>query len=121
MLLNNFFKILKQEAEPGSVKAVISFDRAHPIFAGHFPGHPVVPGVTMVQALREIMELQTSSKLGIATGDNLKFLAIINPEEHHEVSVAITYTKSERTYSLSATLLAGTVTFFKFKGTFQEL
>jgi 3-hydroxyacyl-[acyl-carrier-protein] dehydratase len=121
MLLNNFFKILQQNAEPGSVKAVISFERTHPIFAGHFPGHPVVPGVTMIQALREIMEVQTSSKLGITTGDNLKFLSIINPEEHHEVEVVITYTKSERTYSLNATLLAGTVTFFKFKGTFQEL
>jgi 3-hydroxyacyl-[acyl-carrier-protein] dehydratase len=121
MLLNSFFTILKQESDSGSVKALISFDKSHPIFNGHFPGHPVVPGVTMVQILREIMEIQTGKKLKISTGDNLKFLAVINPEEHHQVEVVISYSIKENTYSLNATLSAGPVTFFKFKGTFQEI
>jgi 3-hydroxyacyl-[acyl-carrier-protein] dehydratase len=121
MLLNSFFTILKQESDNGGVKALISFENSHPIFSGHFPGHPVVPGVTMVQILREIMEIQIGRKLRISTGDNLKFLAVINPEEHDQVEVVISYSLSERTYSLNATLCAGPVTFFKFKGTLQEI
>ena len=120
MLLNSFFAILKQESENGTVRALISFDKSHPIFKGHFPGHPVVPGVTMVQILREIVEIQTGSKLKISTGDNLKFLAVINPEEHHEVEIVISYVISGNTYTLNATLSAGPVTFFKFKGTLQK-
>lgn len=121
MLLNNFFKIISQQVEPGTVKAVVSFEKNHPIFSGHFPGHPVVPGVTMIQTLRELMELHTDRKLRIVTGDNIKFLAIINPEEHREVEVVMTYVQTGDSYTVNATLLAGPVTFFKFKGSFQAV
>jgi 3-hydroxyacyl-[acyl-carrier-protein] dehydratase len=120
MLLNKFYTLVTQESQGGKVKAVISFTRSHPIFDGHFPGHPVVPGVCMIQILREIMEIEVAHKLRIRFGDNLKFLAIINPEQHKEVEVRIDYSGD---YSLivNATLEAGEVTFFKFKGTFEKI
>ena len=121
MLLNSFYKILKRESGAGSVNAVISFDKEHPIFRGHFPGHPVVPGVCMIQTLRELMELETDKKLRIATGDNLKFLAIINPEEHHSVDVGINYSVNGDIYTINASLSAPQSVFFKFKGTFTIL
>jgi 3-hydroxyacyl-[acyl-carrier-protein] dehydratase len=121
MLLNKLYTLRKQESENGKVTALISFNKAHPIFEGHFPGHPVVPGVCMMQILREIMEIEVGQKLRITLGDNLKFLAIINPEEHHEVEVVLSYTPVDTSLNVNATLQAGTVTFFKFKGTFKKI
>jgi 3-hydroxyacyl-[acyl-carrier-protein] dehydratase len=121
MLLNHFYTLLKQESEGGKVTAKISFDKSHKIFDGHFPGHPVVPGVCMMQILREVMEVEVGQKLRIIKGDNMKFLAIINPEENQEVEVAIAHTVADDMINLNATILSGAVTFFKFKGTFQKL
>jgi 3-hydroxyacyl-[acyl-carrier-protein] dehydratase len=120
MLLNKFYTLNKQESENGKVTALISFNSAHPIFEGHFPGHPVVPGVCMIQILREIMEVEVAHKLRISLGDNLKFLSIINPAEHNEVEVLISFT-GNGTLNIIATLQAGAVIFFKFKGTFEKI
>lgn len=120
MFKDKLYTVLGSESEGQSVKARISFDRSHPIFDGHFPGHPVVPGVCMMQILKEVMEDHTTQKLQITNGDNMKFLAIINPDENKEVNVDISYTDSEGRYLVTGSLQAGPVTFFKFKGTFQK-
>ena len=97
------------------------FDRSHPIFEGHFPGHPVVPGVCMMQILREVLEDHVAERLRIARGDNMKFLAIINPDENQEVEVDLSYSVADDSYSVSASILNASTTFFKFKGTFQKV
>lgn len=121
MLLNSFYSLLEKNNEDGNLTARISFEKSHPIFAGHFPGHPVVPGVCMIQILREVLQVETGRKLMISAGENIKFLSIINPEEHREVEVVLNYTQTDNAFNVNATLLSGPVTFFKFKGTFREL
>lgn len=121
MLLDKFYTLQTARQENGAVNAAISFHRSHPIFDGHFPGHPVVPGVCMIQIVREIMEKETASRLKIATGENIKFLAVINPDENKEVDVAITFSPSEKGFAINATILSGEVTFFKFKGTLERV
>jgi 3-hydroxyacyl-[acyl-carrier-protein] dehydratase len=121
MLLNKLYTLTKQESENGKVSAMISFNRAHPIFEGHFPGHPVVPGVCMMQIVREIMEIEVGQKLRLALGDNLKFLSIINPDEHRDVEVDVAFSTVNNTLNINATLHSGAVTFFKFKGAFEKV
>ena len=42
------------ECEPGaSITAELDVDPALPLFAGHFPGHPVLPGVIIMEALAQ--------------------------------------------------------------------
>lgn len=120
MLLNTFYTIANQEFAADKLQATIVFNRGHKIFDGHFPGLPVVPGVTMMQIVREVTELAVNRKLRIATGDNMKFMAVINPDERAEVSLTITLKADNGSYPVNATLYAGDVTFFKFKGTLQE-
>jgi 3-hydroxyacyl-[acyl-carrier-protein] dehydratase len=119
MLQNDFYHIVRQSGEEGTVHATVSYHAGHKIFKGHFPGLPVVPGVCMMQTVRELMENFAGSKMKIVSGDNLKFLAIINPEQHNEVDIDIQYNRSGNDYLLNATLSSGTTTFFKFKGTLQ--
>lgn len=120
ILLNDFYTILNRDASNGSVRAKISINRAHKIFDGHFPGLPIVPGVCMMQIIREIMEVTTDKPLSIAGADNIKFLAVINPDQNTEVDVSITYTDDGGTFNLNASLFAGTVTFFKLKAALKS-
>lgn len=121
MLRNKLYKVLRMEGAAETVKSSITFDRTHSVFEGHFPGHPVVPGVCMMQILREILEDHVAHKLRITRGDNLKFLAIINPDETSEVDVDLSWVASDGAYNVSGSIQAGSTTFFKFKGTFQKV
>ena len=119
ILLNDFYTILQKETAPGALKAKVAVNAKHRILEGHFPGLPVVPGVCMLQIVRELMEVNTSKELSITTADNMKFLSVINPLENSEVDVSITYTEEGGKYTINATLFAGTITFFKLKATLQ--
>ena len=120
ILLNDFYTILQTIPTPGVVKARIAINKNHRIFEGHFPGLPVVPGVCMLQIVREIMEVTGGKELKISQADNMKFLSVINPEHNNEVDLVINYTVDEEKLSINATLFAGTVTFFKLKATLQS-
>jgi 3-hydroxyacyl-[acyl-carrier-protein] dehydratase len=117
MLEHNFYSIVTKDLAPASARAVITLDAAHRIFDGHFPGQPVVPGVCMMQIVRELAQQGIGAPLQIRTADNMKFLAILNPVEHPEVVVTVSYTPNGDMYTVDGTLSAGTITFFKFKGT----
>jgi 3-hydroxyacyl-[acyl-carrier-protein] dehydratase len=120
MLRNSFYTIVKRECSPGVVKALLSINRQHPILQGHFPGHPVVPGVCMMQMIKELMELTTNHSLRISNADNMKFLSVINPDQNNEVEAAISYVSEHGSFFLNASLMAGSTTFFKLKATLQS-
>jgi 3-hydroxyacyl-[acyl-carrier-protein] dehydratase len=121
MLVNDFYTIREKETGAGFVKATIDFDKDHAIFTGHFPSTPIVPGVCMIQIVREFLEQAESQKLRISSGENIKFLSIINPKERSTVKVDISYSQNDSLYAVQACLFTDTVTYFKFKGSFQVL
>ncbi len=119
ILLEDFYTFLYHEPAPGSVKAKISINRDHKILKGHFPGLPIVPGVCMMQIVREVMEVMTKKSLSLISADTMKFLSVINPDQNQEVDVAVTYTEADGRYLINATLFSGEVTFFKIKATLK--
>ncbi|HKZ37693.1 MAG TPA: hypothetical protein VJ184_08595 [Chryseolinea sp.] len=120
ILLNDFYTILQTVPTPGVVKARIAINKNHRIFEGHFPGLPVVPGVCMLQIVREIMEVDCGKELKLSQADNMKFLSVIDPQQNNEVDLIVNYTVTDGKFSINATLFAGTVTFFKLKATLQS-
>ena len=48
MLLDNFYTILSSESSDSTIWTIqIKLNPGHPVYQGHFPGHPVVPGVCL--------------------------------------------------------------------------
>ena len=120
MLLNDFFYIQGVENSDKSLKASILINKSHKIFEGHFPEIPIVPGVCMMQMMKEIMEQQLKRKLVVREGDNMKFLSVINPTENSLVQADIQYDDTPTGVKINATLLSGATTFFKLKATLQS-
>jgi 3-hydroxyacyl-[acyl-carrier-protein] dehydratase len=121
ILRDSFYSVIKNESSPGSIKALLAIQRDHAIFLGHFPGQPVVPGVCMMQMIKELMELNIQRKLQISTADNMKFLSVIDPRQNAEVEAMVSYTEDQGSYVLTASLTAGDVIFFKLKATLQNV
>lgn len=113
MLLNNLFSISAENQSPGLINATIRIHGDHAVFLGHFPGHPVLPGVTMVQIVRELMETEMERKLRVIEIENLKFLSLINPEQNSEIEVSVSYVKKDDNLVVNATLFYGDKVFFK--------
>lgn len=120
MLQGDFFNISNVETAGFDIKADLAINAAHKIFEGHFPGHPVVPGVCMMQMIKEIMEQVLGKKTNLATASELKFLAIIDPQENTNIQTAIKYhTEENGNIAVVATLYKEDRIFFKFKGQFD--
>lgn len=89
MLLPHFYSLTNFNFDNNQLKAVIELNAEHDVFKGHFPNNPVVPGVCMLQILKELVEKATETKLYIKECSNVKFMALINPEVHSELKIAI--------------------------------
>lgn len=113
ILAGKFFTVKQEEKQDGSY--VILFDHAHPIFSGHFPGQPVVPGVCMIQIIKELLEGRGNAKLQLQQADHLKFLAVINPLETPEVNVSMEINEDENPLVVSGKIYRNELVFLKFK------
>lgn len=121
MLLNSFFEILEEkqaEAESScSLITKVKLNKNHQIFKGHFPSNPVVPGVCLIQMIKEIVEKNLQKELNLVRADNVKFLNMINPEENETVIIDMTIKPSEH-FIVKANVLFEEKTFLKFSGVF---
>ncbi len=77
------------EQQEDQVTAKIFINKDHSIFKGHFPGNPVMPGVCIMQIIKELTEQIVKCKLFMAQSSNIKFKAIINPETHPELQMQL--------------------------------
>jgi 3-hydroxyacyl-[acyl-carrier-protein] dehydratase len=58
------------EIETGKrIKALKNVTINEPFFTGHFPKHPVMPGVLMIEAMAQAAALLSFSTLGVAPDD----------------------------------------------------
>lgn len=59
----------------------VRLDAAHPVYAGHFPGKPVLPGVCSLQIIRECLERGTGRRYRFTAIRECKFLGMIVPRK----------------------------------------
>ena len=57
----------------------LPFAADHPVFAGHFPGHPIVPGVLLLDEALQAIALATGLSLAVCELRSVKFLSPLTP------------------------------------------
>jgi len=69
-----------EELEPGVRCVAVKFvDPADPIFAGHFPAKPILPGVLLIEAVAQTAGVMLgASALQAGTGGGVALLAAVN-------------------------------------------
>src|SRR5688500_7471431 len=98
ILSGDFFTIRSMHTEGNSVSAELELNALHPVFQGHFPGMPVVPGVCQMQMVKEILEAVSGRETRLVKADNMKFLAVINPVENPVVQLKLQFEIVEAGY-----------------------
>jgi 3-hydroxyacyl-[acyl-carrier-protein] dehydratase len=111
-----FFTITHLQNDEATFSAEITFNAAHPVFAGHFPGKPIVPGVFLLEILTAIIARITHKEVGIETILNIKFLQVIDPETHPVVFIDGSISAEEDgRFRVDAACRNGETIFAKFK------
>ncbi len=91
--------------EEGGTKCigVKSVTMNEPFFQGHFPGHPVMPGVMQVEAMAQVASLllfklaKTTSKIGyFMSADDVKFRKPVFPGDTIFIHAELTKARGER-------------------------
>jgi len=67
-------------AQEGHYAFRVRLDAPHPVYRGHFPGPPVLPGVCTLQLVRECLNRGTGRRFRYAAIRECKFLGMIVPQ-----------------------------------------
>ncbi len=116
MLQNDFFYIKSLENTDNKVHAQLELNAAHPVFEGHFPEQPVVPGVCMVQMIKEVLEQVLNQSLQLKAADHIKFLSVVDPRVSPLMQVNISYAFPGETLNVVASLQKEEIVCLKLKG-----
>src|SRR5690606_27383529 len=83
--------LLGSVATPGEAgfEARFRFPAALEVFAGHFPGRPLVPGVFLLEATRLGCERALGQPVRIALVKRAKFAAEVHPDEEVVVRASL--------------------------------
>lgn len=98
-MLETFYSIVNQTIADNSAIVVVRFNLDHPIFQGHFPSMPVVPGACLVQMAGELSSKVLGKKFQVSMAQNVKFVQVIHPDEVDTVSFDILWSETEGGYA----------------------
>lgn len=114
----SYFEIVNQKEEEGQVQYHIKVNAAHPVYKGHFPGNPIMPGVVQLQIITELLSHYLGYEVMLTSARALKFLNVINPEHVQELDVTLKTSEKEGEIRVNALGSFKEQKYFKLNGTF---
>lgn len=95
MLIKGLYTVQNLEKNEQGVQAKVKIHKEHEVFKGHFPDSPVMPGVCMIQMIKELTERTLNQTLFLKKASNVKFMAIIDPEVNSVIDLRLTITSND--------------------------
>ena len=121
MLIEGLYTVTDFEFEGQELLAEIHLNKDHDIFNGHFPGNPVMPGVCMLQIIKELTERATSKNLFLAMSSNIKFMAIINPDTNPDLLLKISVVEDDEHIKIKNVSSFNETVALKLNATFKTI
>ena len=79
--------LLRATKEPGRYRALFRLEPKSPVLSGHFPGHPILPGIAHLElALRGAREIEGSGAI-LRSLRGVRFRQPLAPEDTFELIV----------------------------------
>jgi 3-hydroxymyristoyl/3-hydroxydecanoyl-(acyl carrier protein) dehydratase len=76
-------------SEPLTHVAPLRIDASHPSLPGHFPGHPVVPGVVLLDHVQQAAQRWLGKPLRLQALPQAKFLAPLLPGQQAQIQLSL--------------------------------
>jgi 3-hydroxyacyl-[acyl-carrier-protein] dehydratase len=116
---DGFYEVLDTAIDTARFSTTIQFNPRHRIYASHFPGYPVTPGVMFVQIIHELLERYFGRTLRLTTVSQCKFLKILNPNDTAYLLVHIEFSESEGMLNIKAKGEYASDIYFRLQSVYQ--
>ena len=121
LLQSNFYTVQSSHIDASTLQSTILINPDHQIFEGHFPGQPVVPGVCMIQIIKELVEQYLSFPVQLHAAAQVKFLQLLVPDQHKEITVQINFKDPvDDEYNIAASFIQSEKAIMKMNGKFSK-
>lgn len=100
MLLKDFYSVENSLQTEEGHSTEIKINKHHQIYDGHFPMRPVTPGVILMQLFKEEVERLSQQPLELVKAVNVKFMAVVDPNEEEILTLRSTIATNSGTISL---------------------
>lgn len=121
MLIQDFYQIIDLTQLENEHSARIELNENHPIFDGHFPENPVMPGVCMFQIIQELTEKVVQKKLSLQQVSNVKFMVLINPKIDNQLTFHFSIVPENATYKVKSQLVFQEQIALKMNATYTNI
>lgn len=122
MLIEGFYQAEKiEDNKSNELIYAVHLNKDHKIYAAHFPGNPITPGVCTIQILKDIICEKFNKTLVFNHIVNVKFLNVINPLETPTVNYVIKYSQENESIKVNVVVKNTEKVFTKISGFFNEL
>ena len=113
------YTIVTMEGKGEILNASVLIMRDHPVFDGHFPGNPVLPGVCTLQIAGELLSKYLDQKLILIKSDNIKFMSLVIPTGNTILNYEISLSQQlENVLSVKCAVTSNEVDVLKMKGSY---
>ncbi len=117
MLLNDFYFYMDANRDQNTFSCKIIFNEEHDIFKE--TEQPVVPGVCMMEIVKELLQQTLGISLWLRNAVQVKFLQLITPDVQPVIDISWN-TNGKGRYSVDASLKNGDNFFFQLDGNFEN-
>ncbi|WP_273565336.1 3-hydroxyacyl-ACP dehydratase [Maribacter halichondriae] len=121
MLIEGLYSIIDFNQEDSSVHASVKLNKDHEVFKGHFPGNPILPGVCTIQIIKELTEKAFEKELFLSVVSNVKFMAIINPENNETLQFKLDFSEVENQIKVKNTVSFDETLALKLNASFKQM
>jgi len=104
-MLENFYTIIEKNVENTSATFGVRFNVQHPIFKGHFPKQPIVPGACLLHIVGDLVSSTLQMNLRVVGAKNIKFLQVILPEKADEVTFDLSWVECNGGYEVKCSVV----------------
>ena len=118
-LINDLFVVRETSVSEVGFITTIELNPGHIVYCGHFPGHPVTPGVIQMQIVHELLEKHCCKNLRLITMSRCKFLKILNPNETSRIDVHIEVNRIDELVHIKSRGENGPDIFFRLNSVYQ--
>lgn len=87
---DNFYRINEIVRDGDSATVRVGLLPSHPIYAGHFPGQPVVPGVCTLTIIKECIGEVLGQDVSYSSIKECKYMSALIPDEDLFITVSLT-------------------------------
>lgn len=115
-LENDYYLLTRMDSDGMNGTFRIAVLPGCPVYRGHFPGHPVCPGVFNIQTIKECAERLAGRPLHIRHIRRCRLTAVATPAACPELELRIRMQPLPAGYAISATLADEQRTYMDYKG-----